>query len=123
MVALAVVKLPVLAVVAPIAVPSMYPPVTRALAVLKLVATSVIILPFVALTVGAVNVVILPVVAFSTVVLVVCALIVGAVNVVILPAVAFTVVALVVYESTVVALAVVKLPVLAVVAPIAVPSM
>jgi len=49
-VALAVVKLPVLAVVAPIAVPSMYPPVIRAFAVLNpVVATKVVMLPFVAL--------------------------------------------------------------------------
>ena len=42
-VALAVVKLPVLAVVAPIAVPSMYPPVIRALAVLKLIIDPVVL--------------------------------------------------------------------------------
>ena len=41
-VALAVVKLPLLAVLAPIAVPSMYPPVTCALAVLKLVIDPVV---------------------------------------------------------------------------------
>ena len=55
-VALAVVKLPVLAVVAPTEVPSTLPPLIQALPELKFVATNVVTFPFVVLPVVALTV-------------------------------------------------------------------